>query len=153
MGESGFTLLEALVVITFVGLLAGVGFPQIAKVRTRFAVRGAVNAFMSLHPLARTTAIRQGEVAELHIDATNDLLWVEVDTSAAGSGVMDTVGFVIDLSDQNVALSSTQSLLCFDGRGLPSAASGCATSSATVIFSNQSEADTIETTVLGKIMR
>ncbi len=153
MARSGFTLMEVIIVVSFIGLLAGITFPRIADVQTRFAVRGAVTTFMSAHSLARATAIRQGGVAELHIDATNDLLWVEVDTTLNGTGVMDTVGVVIDLGDQRVTLSSTQTVLCFDGRGLASSASGCATSGATVSFTSETVTDTIKTTALGKILR
>ena len=153
MNKSGFTLLDTLIVISFVGLLAGVTFPRIADVQNRFAVRGAVTAFMSAHSLTRATAIRQGGVAELHIDATNDRFWIEVDTTLAGSGVMDTIGFVVDVGGQGVTLSSTQSLLCFEGRGMPSSASGCATTGATISFTYENVADTILTTTLGKILR
>ena len=153
MKESGFTLMEVIIVVAFVSLLAGVAFPRIAGVQSRFAVRGAVTAFMSAHSLTRATAIRAGGVAELHIDATNDRFWIEVDTTLAGSGVMDTIGNVVDVGGQGLTLSSTQSLLCFEGRGMPSSASGCATSGATIAFSFDNEADTITTTTLGKILR
>ena len=151
--ESGFTILDIIIVITIVALLAGITFPQIGKMQTRFAVRGYVNTFMSLHSMARTTAVRQGRVAELHIDAANDLFWVEVDTTVDGSGVMDTVGVVVDVSDMGVDLRSSQTLLCFDGRGLASTAAGCATGGAAIAFIRGAEADTIATTPLGKIRR
>ena len=86
MSNRGFTIIEVVIVVLLVGVLAGVTFPRIGGVQTRFALRGSVNAFMSAHSLARTTALRQGGVAELHIDPTNDRLWVEVDTSLAGGG-------------------------------------------------------------------
>ena len=153
MNKSGFSLLDTLVVITFVGLLAGVTFPRIAEVRSRFAVRAAVTAFMGAHSLTRATAIRDGGVAELHIDVTNDRFWIEVDTTLDGSGVMDTIGVVVDVGDQGLTLTSTQSLLCFEARGMPSSASGCATTGATITFTFDNEADTILTTTLGKILR
>ncbi len=151
--QAGFTILEVIIVVAFVALLAGVTFPRIADIQSRFAVRGAVTAFMSAHSLTRAIAIREGGVAELHINATNDLFWIEVDTTLAGSGVMDTIGFVIDLGDQGVTLSSTESVLCFEGRGMPSSASGCATTGATISFAFENVVDTILTTALGKILR
>ncbi len=153
MKKSGFTFMEMIITISFVGLLAGVAFPRIANVQTRFALRGAVTAFMGAHAMTRATAIREGGVAELHIDASNNRFWVEVDTTLAGSGVMDTIGAVIDVGNQGLTLSSTQSVLCFEGRGMPSSATGCATTGATISFSYKNEADTIQTTTLGKILR
>ena len=153
MNRAGFTLLDIILVISIVSVLAGITFPRMADVRTRFALRGAVTAFMSAHSMARAEAIRQGGVVELHLDSTNDLFWVEVDTTVAGSGVMDTIGFVIDLADQRIALSSTETVLCFDGRGLASSASGCATSGATIAFTSETAADTIQITALGKMRR
>ncbi len=151
--ESGFTILDIIIVISIVALLAGITFPQIGKMQTRFALRGYVNTFMSLHSMARTTAVRQGRVAELHLDPANDLFWVEVDTTIDGSGVMDTVGVVVDVSDMGVDLRSSTSLLCFDGRGLASTAAGCATAGAVVAFIRGAEADTIGVMPLGKIRR
>ena len=153
MNKSGFSLLDTIIVMSVIGLLAGVSFPRLQDLQSRFAVRGAVTAFMSAHSLTRATAIREGGVAELHIDATNDRFWIEVDTTLAGSGVMDTIGFVIDVGDQGVTLSSTQSLLCFEGRGMPSSVSGCATTGATISFNFLEVADTILITTLGKILR
>ena len=153
MNKSGFTLMELIIVVSFVGLLAGITFPRIADVQSRFAVRGARMAFISNYAMSRSIAIREGAVAELHIDATNDRFWVEVDTTLAGSGVMDTIGSVVDIGAEGVTLSSTQSLLCFDGRGMPSLATGCATAGATISFTYDTAADTILTTTLGKILR
>ena len=153
MNRAGFTFMELVITVSFVGLLAGVAFPRIANVQTRFALRGAVTAFMGAHAMTRATAIREGGVAELHIDASNNRFWVEVDTTLAGSGVMDTIGAVIDVGNQGLTLSSTQSVLCFEGRGMPSSTTGCATTGATISFSYKNEADTIQTTTLGKILR
>lgn len=153
MDQAGFTILDIILVVTFVSVLAGIAFPRIADVQTRFAVRGAVTAFMSAHSLARATAIREGTVAELHVDAANDVFWIEVDTTLAGSGVMDTIGLVTDVGSQGVTLTSTESLLCFEGRGMPSSASGCATTGVTISFGYEAAVDTISITSLGKILR
>ena len=153
VNKSGFTILDTLIVMSFIGLLAAIVFPRIADLQGRFAVRGASMAFMGKYSLTRATAIREGGVAELHIDATNDLFWVEVDTTLAGTGVMDTIGSIVDIGAEGVTLSSTQSLICFDGRGMPSLATGCATTGATISFTYDTRADTLVTTTLGKILR
>ena len=66
---------------------------------------------------------------------------------------MDTIGLVTNVGGQGVTLTSTQSLLCFDGRGMPSASSGCATTGVTVSFGYETVVDTISITSLGKILR
>ena len=104
VSNRGFTLLEVLVVVLLVAALAGITFPRIGGTQTTFALREAVNAFMSAHVLARTTAVRAGGVTELQVDSTKDRFWVEVDTSTSGSAVMDTIGFVMELTDERVDL-------------------------------------------------
>ena len=76
-----------------------------------------------------------------------------MDTSLAGSGVTDTVGFVIDVADENVDLATLSPLLCFDGRGLTALAAGCATGVVEVIFTRDDVSDTIRILALGKIRR
>ena len=125
MKETGFTIVELLFVVTIMAMLAGLAFPRMGENWDRFSVRGAVNQFRSAHQKARTAAIRYGAVAELHMDASTDQFWVEIDTTLAGSGVMDTVGAVIDLSEIAVDLMATRSVVCFDARGLVATAVGC----------------------------
>ena len=55
--KTGFTLMEVVVVVTIIGLLAGLALPRISENWDRFAVRGAVNQFRSAHQKARTAAI------------------------------------------------------------------------------------------------
>ncbi len=66
---------------------------------------------------------------------------------------MDTIGVIVDVGGYGVTLASTQSLLCFEARGMPSSASGCATTGATISFTYNNAGDTIVTTTLGKILR
>ena len=97
-------------------------------------------------------------MGEFHVDAVNDRYWIEVDTSG-GSGVTDTIGLVRDLTDQDgVDLNSTRTLMCFDGRGLPdlnknSRGDTCEPPDGFVIFSLREEVDSLEVTVLGKVIR
>lgn len=155
MDRRGFTFIEIVVVLAIVGVIAQVTYPQISKIQSRYAVRGAVASFMSAYSMARAAAVRQSGGVELHINVTDDAFWVEVDTATVGVSTMDTLGFVLNLADSRIDLKSTQSLLCFDGRGFPSAAAGCAPGAALVAFESLSgqAADTIRITALGKILR
>ncbi len=147
---AGFTLIEMLIVMSVMGVIIAVSLPSLVTAFRQRATRGAVDRLAMAHGLARATAVRLGRVAELHIDATNGRFWVEVDTS--GTGIRDTIGVVNDLSGQ-VTMLSTRTLLCFDLRGLTTTRDACEAGDALVQFSLQGRTDTLQTTVLGKVLR
>ena len=154
VAKKGFSLAEVVIVLLVGSVLASITFPQVSDLRVRLSRRGAVDEFVAAHNLARTIAIRSGRTSELRIEPESGTFWVQVDSSLAGSGVMDTIGTVVRLSDSNVSLSSTRSVLCFDGRGIVSSAGDCdAAQDALVIFTRGPEADTIRRTALGVIPR
>ncbi len=146
----GFTMLEMLIVMTIMGVILAVSLPSLVTGFRQRATRGAVDRLAMAHGLARATAVRLGRVAELHIDAPNGRFWVEVDTS--GTGIRDTIGVVNDLGGQ-VAMLSDRTLLCFDLRGLTTTRNACEAGDALVQFSLQGRTDTLQTTVLGKVLR
>ncbi len=146
----GFTLIEMLIVMTVLGVIVAVALPSFVTGFRQRATRGAVDRLAMSHSLARATAVRYGRVAELHIDAANGRFWVEVDTS--GTGIRDTVGVINDLSEQ-VTMLSTRTLLCFDIRGLTTTRGACEPGDVLVQFSLQGRTDTLQTTVLGKVLR
>ncbi len=148
--SDGFSLIEMLIVITVMGVLVAILMPRMVTSFRQRATRGAVDRLATTHGLARATAIRFGQVAELHIDATNRRFWVEVDTS--GTGIRDTVGLINHLAEQ-VTMTSNRSLLCFDARGLTTTRSTCESGDALVQFSMAGRTDTFQTTVLGKVLR
>ncbi len=148
--SNGFSVLELLTVLTIVGVLVTIVTPSLSKAFQQRATQGAVDQFMTAHALTRATATRFGRVAELHLDEANVRFWIEVDTS--GTGIRDTVGLVHDLSEQ-VTMSSDRSLLCFDSRGLTTTRNACEAGDALVEFSLEGRTDTLQTTVLGKVLR
>ena len=146
----GFTMLEMLIVMTVMGVILAVSLPSMVTAFRQRATRGAVDRLAMAHGLARATAVRLGRVAELHIDAANGRFWVEVDTS--GTGIRDTIGVMNDLGGQ-VTMLSDRTLLCFDLRGLTTTRGACEAGDALVQFSLQGRTDTLQTTVLGKVLR
>ena len=154
MKATGFSLAEVMFVVTIIGLLAGLAFPRMGQTWDQFAVRGAADQFRSAHQKARTTAVRYGGVAELHINTSTEQFWVQIDTTFLGSGVMDTIGAVIDLSESQVDLRATRSLICFDARGLvANGGGGCPTTGALGVgFSRNDSSDTIRVTVSGLLL-
>ncbi|MFQ5689516.1 MAG: Tfp pilus assembly protein FimT/FimU [Gemmatimonadota bacterium] len=150
----GFTLVEVLIAMVLMGIMMAIALPPLRSSQEWRVVHSAADEFAARHSMARAAAVRRGRLAELHIDAGTGRLWVEVDTSAARAGVMDTLGPVLDVADQfGVTVTSTRSRFCFDVRGLATQTSGCPPGDATVVFSRGSYADTVRTSVVGKVLR
>lgn len=150
--KKGFTVVELLVVLILAGIAIAIISPSLSRAFRRTGVRAAVDEFSSTHSLARSTAVRYGRLAELHIDAVGMAFWVEVDTSSGG-GVRDTIGVVKYLDANDVTVQSNRALLCFDARGLPSTRGSCESADAQLIFTSGSRVDTVSITALGRILR
>lgn len=150
MKKEGFTLIELLIVLTIGGVILAVTTPSMLYAYRQLETKAAVNRFIVAHSLARLMAVRYGRVGELHIDAANARFWIEVDTS--GSGIRDTVGLLHDLSEA-VTMTSDRSRLCFEARGLTTTRNQCEPGDVTVQFAMAGHVETVETTVLGKVIR
>ena len=150
-GVKGFTLFELMAAVAIVTITTTIGVPRLLEQMGSAQRRSATHQFVSAHALTKATAIRCGTVAELHIDASGSRFWIEVDTSFGG-GVRDTVR-MYDHPEESLEMASNRSLVCFDGRGLPSTAGACQAADATVVFAASSQADTVSFTLLGQVLR
>lgn len=151
--RSGFTLIESLLVLTVIAILASIAGPKLSAALQSRAAASAADQFVLTHSLARATALRFGRVAQLHIDASGRRFWVDVDTSANGVGQRATVANIRYMSEAGLLMTSTRSLLCFDARGIASTSGSCEPGDAQLVFSDGTTADTITTTILGKVLR
>lgn len=149
----GITMVEALIVMTVMAIVAAIGGPKLAAALHRRTTVSAADQFVLTHSLSRSTALRYGRIAQLHIDAPGTRFWVDVDTSANAIGQRATIGYVRDLSASGVTMTSTRALLCFDPRGIASTLGSCEPGDAKVIFVDGATADTIVITGLGKALR
>lgn len=149
----GFTMIEMIMVLGLIGIVAAIGGPKVAAALQRRTTASAADQFALTHSLSRSTAIRYARVAQLHIDAAGSRFWVDVDTSANGTGQRATIAYVRDVSASGLTMTSTRALLCFDARGLPATTGSCEPADAKVVFSDGATADTIATTALGKVLR
>jgi prepilin-type N-terminal cleavage/methylation domain-containing protein len=148
----GFTLAELVIVLLVSGATMAIATPPIARAFRKTAAQSAADEFVTTHVLAKSAAIRYGRTAELHIDADNERIWVEVDTSSAG-GIKDTIGIVKDMSRHKVDLSSNRTVLCFDGRGLPTTRGICDLADAQLTFTADADYKQLNITALGRILR
>ena len=87
------------------------------------------------------------------MDAAGQRFWVDVDTSANGIGQRATIADVRYVTDNGLHMTSNRALLCFDARGIASTLGSCESGDAKVIFSDGAMADTVTTTILGKVLR
>jgi len=150
----GFTLLEGIIVMSILAVLSAIGAPTLSDSLRKRTTSGAADQFVAAHSLARATAVRYGRVAQLHIQAGPKKFWIEVDTSATGNGQRATVFYTRKLDNvTGLQMVSTRSLLCFDARGLARTSATCEGGDARVIFKMNGAADTVNTTVLGKVLR
>jgi len=151
--RQGFTLIEAIIVAGIIGIVAAAGGPKISAALHRRTTASAADQFVLTHSLTRSTALRYGRIAQLHVDAAAQTFWVDVDTSANGIGQRATIADVRYVSDYGLHMASNRALLCFDARGLASTIGSCESGDATVIFSDGVVADTVTATILGKVLR
>jgi len=152
--QSGFTLLEGIIVMSILAVLSAIGAPTLSESLRKRETSGAADQFAAVHSLARATAVRFGRVAQLHISPSGKKVWVEVDTSATGIGQRATVGYQRRL-DQSTGLqmTSARTKICFDARGIATTVGTCEAGDVQAIFTMTGVADTINATVLGKILR
>jgi prepilin-type N-terminal cleavage/methylation domain-containing protein len=149
----GFTLIEAMVVVSVIGIVAVTGAPKVSAALQKRSSASAADQLVLTHYLARSTAIRFGRVAQLHIDAPGQRFWVDVDTSANGIGQRATIANIRYANDAGLQMTSNRSLLCFDARGMASTLGSCESGDAQVVFTHGQTADTVATTSLGKVLR
>ncbi len=150
-GVKGFTLFELMAAVVIVTITTTIGVPRMLQQTGAAQRRSATHQIVSAHALTKATAIRYGRVAELHIDVSGKRFWIEVDTSYGG-GVTDTIR-MRDYYGGSMTMASNRSLVCFDGRGLPSTAGACEAADGTVVFADPAKADTVKFTLLGKALR
>ena len=151
-GRAGITLMETVLVVVVLGILLALAVPRIDNGLRRARLQSASAELTTAHFLARTSAMRYGRPAELHIDAANARFWVQVDTSIAG-GTADTVGAIHRLTSAGITVTSTRAVLCFDRRGLPYTTGTCEAPDALITFSLAGRTDTVRTTTIGKLIR
>ena len=150
----GFTLLEGIIVMSILAVLSAIGAPTLSDALRRRQTEGAADEFTAAHSLARATAVRFGRTSQLHISPSGKKIWIEVDTSATGIGQRATVWYARRLDHQaGLTMTSNRTLLCFDARGIASVAGTCEPGNAQVVFGMGEARDTVNITVLGKVLR
>ncbi len=151
--RSGFTLIELILVIVLLIVASAIAIPPLGRMRVTAGIHNGKHAVISTLSLARATAIRYGRPAVLRIDASGDRVWVEVDTSVAGTGARrDTLGIFNLNADLAVDLQSDRSTLCFTSRGIGTTNGICPVAGARIVLSLADQADTLNVSALGRVI-
>lgn len=149
--ERGFTVVELLLIMALLAALAIIVNPPIAPFAQRASASAAADEFMAFHELARSTAIKYGQLTELHLDPSSGRYWVQA--RGAQTASTDILATVSDLEKRGVRMTTDRRLLCFDARGVATGRGACGTGLATVVFSVQNHQDTVWITAAGNAIR
>jgi hypothetical protein len=99
--------------------------------------------------------MRFGREARLHIDTIAGRFFVDVDTS--GTGKRGPIGFPHNVGSSGVKIASSDTVLCFNPRGLKSAGGPCIARVGALTFTwsrdEATPAISLQITPLGKVLR
>lgn len=146
--QSGFTLVEVALTVTFMGALMVITFPRIQETLLRESVRGARRTAAVQLAQARGTAASRGCDAVIHfVSGDAGRIWV---TSCAVTGTgLDTIGPVNEISAKyNVAFRATADSIVFAPTGMAVGGTWQALG-----FARGSASDTLAISPLGRAAR
>lgn len=146
---SGFTFIEALIVLIFVGLLTLIAVPLLSRSLNAANVRNARTLSIGMYARARASALETGRVTNLDFTGNVALVTATPRLLAAGGSTIDTLGAPQDL---NVSLGVTvtgnpTTSLTIDPRGL---ASSTAT---TIYFTRDGRTDSMSVSGYGRVVK
>ncbi|MGD2215234.1 MAG: GspH/FimT family pseudopilin [Gemmatimonadales bacterium] len=150
--RAGFTLLEIMIALVMVAVVYTIALPAIGRTRVSASVHNARHALVSAISLTRATAIRFGRTAVLRLDSDHDRLWVEADTTMAGTGEVVTLGHFDFADELNVNLDSNRSSLCFNGRGIGTTSATCTQSGGIIVLALRGKAETVWVSPTGRVL-
>lgn len=148
--------MELMLVITVIGILAAITVPAAVRSRARADLQAARNALASAIGLARQVATQYGRLGRLHIDPDRNVFWVTIDTSSTlGEPVEDTIGAPVHVGRTfgGVRLRANRRLLCFNSRGLGTAAGDCELPNSTIVFERLALSETLTVSRLGRTLK
>jgi len=149
--RSGFTLIEALIVVVVLGLIALIGFPRISAAMVKSDLRSARTTVINLVATARAASVQTSRRTWLKFEGNKAYVLARPRLTVGGAGVdpADTLGTVHDLSAQYGVTASGVDSIQFDPRGF--GASFGDTSSVTL--SRSSHTETVKLDGLGRVIK
>ncbi|MBP7550574.1 MAG: GspH/FimT family pseudopilin [Gemmatimonadaceae bacterium] len=136
----GLTLVEVILVCTFLGLVAGIALPRVGSALDAVRLEQAAHEIAGALTLARAAAIRRAAFAELVIDEVRGTVRVE-------SGG-DTLLARAIRADHRVTLRASRDTITYAPTGL-----GHGVANSTIIVGIGQRAETVTVSRLGRMRR
>lgn len=141
-----------MIALVMVAVIYAIALPAIARTRVTASVHNARHALVSSISLARATAIRFGRTAVLQLDSDHDRVWVEADTTMAGTGEVVALGYFDFAQDLKVDLQSNRSSLCFNGRGIGTTSAACTQPGAVIALVIRDRVERVYVSPTGRVL-
>jgi prepilin-type N-terminal cleavage/methylation domain-containing protein len=141
--RSGFTLVEALIVVVLLGLITLIGFPRISAAMVRSDLRSARTAVINLVATARAASVQMSRSTWIKFEDSTAYVFTQTGVT------LDTIGTVQNLAAQYGVTVAGADSIQFDPRGF-GASFGDSTS---VVLSRNSHSETVTLDGLGRVIK
>lgn len=146
--RSGFTLVEALVVVVLLGLMALIAYPRVSAAMVKNELRSARTTLINMVAAARAASVQSNRVT--WIKREGNTIYVGATPRVDGTPGADTVGPVHSLDVTYGVTMSGKDSIRFDPRGFGSWTGGGSTS---ITLSRSGHSETISIDGLGRVTK
>jgi len=148
--RSGFTLVEALVVVVLLGLMAIIAFPRMSAAMVKSDLRAARTTMINLVATARAASVQSNRVTWIKRAGNTAYVAATPRVVPLAGSTADTIGSIRNLgSTYSVTMSGADSIQ-FDPRGFGVWAGG---GSVQITLSRSSYSETITIDGLGRVTK
>jgi prepilin-type N-terminal cleavage/methylation domain-containing protein len=148
--RSGFTLIEALVVVVVLGLMSMIAFPKISAAMVKADLRSARTTMINLVATARAASVQSNRVTWIKRAGNSAYVAATPRLVALAGSTADTVGLVHNLGTTYKVTMSGADSIQFDPRGFGAWAGGASVS---MVLSRSGHSETITIDGLGRVTK
>jgi len=151
--RAGFTVIETVLAIVIVGMLALIAYPRIGSAVVKTDLQSARTQVVNMLSTARSAATQSSRTAWLNFEGNNVFVTASPRRTVGGSGTLDTVGTVVDLTavyGAAVTVSGGVTQIQFDPRGF---AGGLGGDAVTIQLTRGGYTQTATVDALGRVQQ
>jgi prepilin-type N-terminal cleavage/methylation domain-containing protein len=149
--RSGFTLIEALIVVVVLGLIMVIGYPKVGAAMAKTDLRSARTTVINLVATARAASVQTNRRTWIKFEGNKAYVLARPrQTVGGGAGIEppDTIGTVQNLSAQyKVSVAPVLDSIQFDPRGFGVSLAD------TITLSRNSHTETVTLDGLGRVIK